>query len=192
MRAEWIRKRTGWFWDPKKSGGTAIEGVIHDFHFLPWLFGPAQRIYAEAGTFLYTDRQPTLPDDQLVVLWRFQNGAIGVIDGGANSRATIEGHTSIFFTEGGVRMGRGGGFRIYRGMLEYNPRGGRGASLRATSATTPTSSPPPTTRPATSARSRTSPTACSMTRSRRRRASRGATRWSAPGRRSSRSRRTCR
>ena len=121
MRAEWIRKRTGWFWDPKKSGGTAIEGVIHDFHFLPWLFGPAQRIYAEAGTFLYTDRTPTLPDDQLVVLWRFQNGAIGVIDGGANQPSNFAGQTSIFFTEGGISMEHNGGLRIHRGMLEYNP-----------------------------------------------------------------------
>ena len=120
MRAEWIRKRTGWFWDPKKSGGTAIEGVIHDFHFLPWLFGPAERIYAEAGTFIYTDREPTLPDDQLVVLWRFKNGGIGIIDGGANMPSNYEGHTSIFFTEGGVRMGRGGDFRIYRGVKEYH------------------------------------------------------------------------
>ncbi len=121
MRAEWLRKRTGWFWDPKKSGGTVIEGIIHDFHFLPWLFGPAERIYAEAGTFLYTDRQPTLPDDQVVVLWRFKNGAIGVIDGGANQPSNYGGHTSVFFTKGGVRMERGGGMRIYRGMLEYDP-----------------------------------------------------------------------
>jgi len=121
MRAEWIRKRTGWFWDPKKSGGTAIEGVIHDFHFLPWLMGPAKRIYAEGGTFIYTDRQPTLPDDQLVVLWRFENNAIGVIDGGANQPSNFGGHMSVFFTEGGVRMERGGGMSIYRGMKEYNP-----------------------------------------------------------------------
>jgi len=121
MRAEWLRKRTGWFWDPAKSGGTAIEGVIHDFHFLPWLMGPAKRIYSEAGTFIYTDRSPTLPDDQLVVLWRFENDAIGIIDGGANQPSNYGGETSVFFTEGGVRMDRTGGFRIYRGMKEYHP-----------------------------------------------------------------------
>jgi predicted dehydrogenase len=121
MRAEWIRKRTGWFWDPKLSGGTVIEGIIHDFHFLPWLFGPAERIYAEAGTFLYTDREPTLPDDQVAVLWRFKNGAIGIIDGGANQPSNYGGHTSIFFTGGGIHLGRGGGMRIHRGMTEYHP-----------------------------------------------------------------------
>jgi predicted dehydrogenase len=121
MRAEWLRKRTGWFFDPKKSGGTAIEGVIHDFHFFPWLFGPAKRIYSEAGTFIFTDRSPTLPDDQLVVLWRFQNDAIGIIDGGANQPSNFGGHMSVFFTEGGVKMERGGGFAIYRGMKEYHP-----------------------------------------------------------------------
>ncbi len=121
MRAEWLRKRTGWFLDPKKSGGTAIEGVVHDFHFLPWLMGPAKRIYAEAGTFIYTDREPTLPDDQLVVLWRFENEAIGIIDGGANQPSNFGGHMSVFFTEGGVRIDRQGPMRIYRGMTEYNP-----------------------------------------------------------------------
>jgi predicted dehydrogenase len=121
MRAEWLRKRTGWFWDPKKSGGTVIEGIIHDFHFLPWLFGPAERIYAEAGTFIYTDREPTLPDDQVVVLWRFKNGAIGIIDGGANQPSNYGGHTSIFFTKGGIRMERAGAMRVYRGMTEYHP-----------------------------------------------------------------------
>jgi predicted dehydrogenase len=121
MRAEWLRKRTNWFWDPKKSGGTAIEGVIHDFHFLPWLMGPAKRIYAEGGTFIYTDRDPTLPDDQLVVLWRFENNAIGIIDGGANQPSNFGGHTSVFFTQGGVRVERGGAMRVYRGMTEYHP-----------------------------------------------------------------------
>jgi predicted dehydrogenase len=121
MRAEWLRKRTGWFWDPKKSGGTAIEGVIHDFHFLPWLMGPAKRIYAEAGTFIYTDRQPTLPDDQLVVLWRFENNAIGVIDGGANQPSNFGGGTNIFFTDGGVSVDRSGAMRIHRGMTTYHP-----------------------------------------------------------------------
>jgi len=121
MRAEWLRKRTGWFFDPKKSGGTAIEGVIHDFHFFPWLLGPVKRIYSEAGTFIFTDRSPTLPDDQLVVLWRFENDAIGIIDGGANAPSNFERQTSIFFTEGGVKMERGAGFRIYRGMKDYHP-----------------------------------------------------------------------
>ena len=121
MRAEWIRKRTGWFWDPAKSGGTAIEGVIHDFHYLPWLMGPAKRIYAEAGAFLYTDRSPTLPDDQLVVLWRFENDAIGIIDGGANQPSNFGGQMSLFFTGGGVSVERGGPLRIYRGMTDYHP-----------------------------------------------------------------------
>ena len=121
MRAEWLRKRSGWFLDPKKSGGTAIEGVVHDFHFLPWLMGPARRIYAEAGTFIYTDREPTLPDDQLMVMWRFENEAIGLIDGGANQPSNFGGHLSVFFTEGGVRIERGGPMRIYRGMTEYDP-----------------------------------------------------------------------
>ncbi len=121
MRAEWLRKRTGWFFDPKKSGGTAIEGVIHDFHFFPWLFGKAKRIYSEAGTFIFTDRSPTLPDDQLVVLWRFENDAIGIIDGGANQPSNYGGHMSVFFTDGGVRMERYGGFTIYRGMKDYHP-----------------------------------------------------------------------
>jgi len=121
MRAEWLRKRTGWFWDPKKSGGTAIEGVIHDFHFLPWVMGPAKRIYAEAGTFIYTDRDPTLPDDQLVVLWRFENDAIGIIDGGANQPSNFGGGTNVFFTDGGVSLTRDGHMRIYRGMTDYNP-----------------------------------------------------------------------
>jgi myo-inositol 2-dehydrogenase/D-chiro-inositol 1-dehydrogenase len=121
MRTEWLQKRTGWFWDPKMSGGAAIEGIIHEFQFLPWLFGPVERIYAEAGTFIYTDREPTIPDDQLVVLWRFQSGAIGIIDGGANQASDFPGHTSVFFTGGAVRMEYGGPFRIYRGMTDYNP-----------------------------------------------------------------------
>ncbi len=121
MRAEWLRKRTDWFWDPKMSGGTAIEGIIHHFHLLPWLMGPAKRIYAEAGTFIYTDRSPTLPDDQLVVLWRFENDAIGIIDGGANQPSNYGGHLSVFFTEGGVKTEPGGGLSIYRGMTSYHP-----------------------------------------------------------------------
>ncbi|MFB3881104.1 MAG: Gfo/Idh/MocA family protein [Armatimonadota bacterium] len=121
MRAEWLRKRTGWFFDPKKSGGTAIEGVIHNFQLLPWLMGPVKRIYAEAGTFIYTDRQPTLPDDQLVVLLRFENDAIGIINGGANAPSNFGGGLSLFFTKGGVELGHGRGMRIYRGMTEYNP-----------------------------------------------------------------------
>ena len=121
MRIEWLQKRTGWFWDPKKSGGTAIEGVIHDFHFLPWLMGPAKRIFCEGGSFIFTDRKPTLPDDQLVVLWRFENDAIGIIDAGANQPSNFGGQMTVFFTDGAVATGRGGPFRIYRGMKDYHP-----------------------------------------------------------------------
>ena len=121
MRTEWLRKPSNWFWDPSKSGGTAIEGVIHDFQYLPWLMGPAKRIYAEAGTFIYSDREPTLPDDQLVVLWRFESGAIGIIDAGANKPSNFPREGSIFFTEGAVRFGRDNPVRIYRGVTEYDP-----------------------------------------------------------------------
>ena len=57
----------------------------------------------------------------LGVLWRFENDAIGIIDGGANQPSNYGGETSVFFTEGGVRMDRTGGFRIYRSMKEYHP-----------------------------------------------------------------------
>jgi len=127
MRSEWLQKPTGWFWDPKKSGGTTIEGIIHLFHLLPWFFGKVKRVYAEGGSnFIYTTPPFTLPDDQIVVLLSFSNGAIGIIDGGANAPSNFEQRMNIFFTEGGIEVKRekmellgGGTIRIYKGIKTY-------------------------------------------------------------------------
>jgi len=55
------------------------------------------------------------------VLWRFENDAIGIIDGGANQPSNFGGQMNVFFTKGGVSLDRTGSMRIFRGMTTYHP-----------------------------------------------------------------------
>lgn len=66
----------GWFADPKLSGGVVLDLIIHDFDWLRWTFGAAQRVYALG----LSDAAKTGKDHALVTI-RFENGVIAHVEG---------------------------------------------------------------------------------------------------------------
>jgi len=65
-----------WFADMKRSGGVAMDMIIHDYDWLRWCFGKVKRVYARG---LYESNIP-LTDYALVTL-RFESGVIAHVEG---------------------------------------------------------------------------------------------------------------
>jgi predicted dehydrogenase len=60
-----------WYADTSRSGGVILDLMIHDFDYLRWTFGEAERVYTKA-----------LPDmDYALTSIRFKNGVIANIEG---------------------------------------------------------------------------------------------------------------
>ena len=67
--------RGSWFQDYALSGGCTLDMTIHDFDWLLWTFGPAERVYS-VGT---PQRMPLL--DYALTTIRFESGAIAHAEG---------------------------------------------------------------------------------------------------------------
>ena len=73
-----------WMFDLKKSNGIVAEVNSHDMDSLRWFTGAEiERAYAEAGNFKCDHAKADFPDfyDNILVMFRFDNGAIGEVDG---------------------------------------------------------------------------------------------------------------
>lgn len=86
LHLNWLEKPQGWYYDLNQSGGVTIETLVHALDSMAWIVGPARRVYAEAGCYYTRGRGAGLPDDQMAALYRFANGALGVLEG-AGARA---------------------------------------------------------------------------------------------------------
>lgn len=67
-----------WFEKVEASGGTIMEGGVHDLDYARWVMGEVDRVFARGIT--YRDDLPIVGDHVLVVL-RFKSGAVGHIEG---------------------------------------------------------------------------------------------------------------
>ncbi|MEW6201425.1 MAG: Gfo/Idh/MocA family oxidoreductase [bacterium] len=72
-RAGFPSSDRGWYSDEEKSGGMIVDMMIHDFYFLLWLFGDAERIYAK--------RVAAHGVDCALVTMRFASGAVAHLEG---------------------------------------------------------------------------------------------------------------
>lgn len=119
MRQEWLNKATHWFSNLSLSGGITIENIVHQTDAMHWMAGPIESVACYAGTFHTADWPGGgLPDDQISFMLRFENGAIGVIEGGT---AQPTGMPSFMFeivgTEGGITLDHGS-MVVGRGVKE--------------------------------------------------------------------------
>jgi UDP-N-acetylglucosamine 3-dehydrogenase len=65
-----------WYGDPDQSGGVMLDMIIHDFDFLLWCFGEAERVYCKALAY----RGPQFTDYGLATV-RFRNRVIAHVEG---------------------------------------------------------------------------------------------------------------
>jgi predicted dehydrogenase len=81
-----LEKPQNWYYNLRECGGLTIETLVHALDLMAWICGPAVRAYSEAGCYHTRERAGKLPDDQVAVIYRFANGALGVLEG-AGARA---------------------------------------------------------------------------------------------------------
>ncbi len=67
--------RGNWFQDYALSGGVTLDMTIHDFDWLLWTFGPAERVYSVGAP----EKMPLL--DYGLTTIRFESGAIAYAEG---------------------------------------------------------------------------------------------------------------
>jgi len=65
-----------WFADFEQSGGVIMDMLIHDIDYVRWCFGKVARVFAQGLTF-----SGVQDADHALLTLRFQNGAIGHIEG---------------------------------------------------------------------------------------------------------------
>jgi predicted dehydrogenase len=118
-----------WAWDVKKSGGMLAEVGSHDFDTLRWFAeSEFEKIYASAENYKCSQVKMKYSDfyDHAVVVARFQNGKVGMLDVGCpvgygyDARMEVLGTKGVMFV-GGINdnqvmvctKGSGAGSSIY-------------------------------------------------------------------------------
>ncbi|MBX2999034.1 MAG: Gfo/Idh/MocA family oxidoreductase [Caldilineaceae bacterium] len=66
---------SGYYADFNQSGGVILDVSIHDIDYVRWCFGEVERVFARGLMFA------GLPKDHTLITLRFENGAIGHIEG---------------------------------------------------------------------------------------------------------------
>lgn len=69
-----------WFWDENDGGGPLIENTAHAFDMLRFLFGEAERVYAEGGSYFADGRESI---SAAACSLRFRSGSIATLAAGA-------------------------------------------------------------------------------------------------------------
>ncbi len=93
-----------WYWDQEKVGGGCINDFgVHHIDLSRWLVGEIKSVYAETGTLVH--RGKTIAEDNAVLVLRFENDAIGVIDLSWSQRGGMDRRQEIYGTDGTIFIG---------------------------------------------------------------------------------------
>jgi UDP-N-acetylglucosamine 3-dehydrogenase len=65
-----------WYADRARSGGVALDVMIHDFDWMRWALGPVERVHTLGLTFANIPGR-----DAAMAVLRFQSGALGYVEG---------------------------------------------------------------------------------------------------------------
>ncbi len=97
-----------WMWDLRKSNGIVAEVNSHDLDSLLWFTGRAvRRVYAEAHNFKVPEAAERFPDfyDNVVATFRFDDGAMGVLDGTCPAHYGYDARVEILCEKGVIFIG---------------------------------------------------------------------------------------
>lgn len=97
-----------WIWDRRKSGGMLAEVSSHDVDAVLWFAEQKpSSVFLLAGNFKGQEASLQFPDfyDHYVLTVRFQNGPMGVVDGGCPVGYAYDARMEILGTEGMIRVG---------------------------------------------------------------------------------------
>jgi len=97
-----------WYVDLSKSNGLLAEVNSHDFDSIRWLIGSNfKQVYALADNFKLPQYKEKYPDfyDTVAVILKFENGALGMIDGCCPATYGYDVRVEILGTEGMLQIG---------------------------------------------------------------------------------------
>lgn len=97
-----------WIWDRSKSGGMLAEVSSHDIDSMLWFAGRRPgAVFLMARNFKGQEAREKFPDfyDHYVLTVNFQNGPMGVVDGGCPVGYAYDARMEILGTEGMIRVG---------------------------------------------------------------------------------------
>ncbi|MFB3879799.1 MAG: Gfo/Idh/MocA family oxidoreductase [Armatimonadota bacterium] len=112
-----------WIYDISKSNGVLAEVNSHDFDSLRWLVGSEiERVYSEAANFKCPDARADYPDfyDNAVVLLRFADHTLGVIDGACPVHYGYDARVEVLCEKGAIFLGSVGDRGLSRVTREGN------------------------------------------------------------------------
>jgi predicted dehydrogenase len=97
-----------WIYDLTRSNGIIAEVNSHDLDSLRWFVGSeVVRVYAEAGNFKCPDARADWPDfyDNVVATFRYEDGALGVVDGACPAGYGYDARVEILCEKGVLFIG---------------------------------------------------------------------------------------
>jgi predicted dehydrogenase len=107
VRVRWCRRQAYYDQDPWRGtwaldGGVLSNQASHHVDLLEWMMGPVESVFAKATTALVKIEA----EDTAVVVLRFRNGALGIIEATTAARPVdLEGSISILGESGAVEIG---------------------------------------------------------------------------------------
>ena len=89
----------------KTSGGIFLDMAIHDIDLMRWFLGcEATEVYAMGATFKHPEFREAGDDETGVAVYKFENGAMGMIHVGRTAPYGYHVETEIVGTEGTIRI----------------------------------------------------------------------------------------
>lgn len=107
VRVRWCRtpdyyRQDSWRGTWALDGGVLTNQASHHIDLLTWIFGPVESVFARTGTYL----APIEAEDTGVVVLKFKNGALGIIEATTCTRPKdLEGSLSVIGELGTVEIG---------------------------------------------------------------------------------------
>ncbi len=107
VRVRWCRTQEYYSQDAWRGtwaldGGVLANQASHHVDLLEWMMGDAESVFAKSATALVN----TETEDTAVVILRFRNGALGIIEATTATRPTdLEGSLSVLGEGGAVEIG---------------------------------------------------------------------------------------
>jgi len=95
----------GWAAEPSKSGGIFLDQLSHDFDIARWIVGEVSEVYVIGGNYLYEEIKQRGDLDVVSILFRFENGAQGFIQGTRRSVFGYDLRTEIYGEKGTIYVG---------------------------------------------------------------------------------------
>lgn len=90
---------------PHNSGGQILDMAIHDIDIARWYMGEITTVYSIGGVLAFPEVEPTGDTDNVIMLFKFENGCLGEIDISRNGVYGYDIRAEVLGTKGTLKAG---------------------------------------------------------------------------------------